>query len=126
MFGRLKKDPKHSQAVTPTDRSIKSGIENIIPDVAVSSLVYSTPPSMKTSSKYRDGTMAKPINLDDAEGSLGSQALSDLSNSQMLKKRKRQKIFTHSMTPGAVLGEEHWETDDNESITVMSPNLLTN
>jgi hypothetical protein len=29
-----------------------------------------------------DGTMAKPINLDDDEGSVASQALSDLSKSQ--------------------------------------------
>ena len=124
MFGRLKKPPKPSQAVTPTDRSIKSGIEKIIPDVAVSSLIYSTPPSMRTSSKYLDGTITKPINLDDDEVSLASQALSDLTNSQMPKIKKRKKIFTHSMTPGAVLGEEGWETDDNKSDTVLSPNLL--
>jgi hypothetical protein len=29
------------------------------------------------------------------------------------------------MTPGAVLGEEHWETDDDQSNTVLSPNLLS-
>jgi hypothetical protein len=124
MFRRLKKPPKYSQAVTPTDRSIKSGIENIIPDVAVSSLIYSTPPSMKTSSKFMDGTIAKPINLDDDEVSLGSQALSDLTNSQMPNQKKKRNVFTHSMTPGAVIGEEHWETDDDGSNTVMSTNLL--
>ncbi len=84
MFRRLKKPPKFSQAVTPTDRSIKSGIKNIIPNVAVSSLVYSTPLSMRALSKYMDGTMAKPINLDDDEVSLGSQALPDLTNCSSL------------------------------------------
>jgi hypothetical protein len=72
MFRRQKKPLKHSQAVTPTDRSIKSVIEKIIPDVAVSSLIYSTPPSMRTSSKYLDGTVTKPIDLDDDEVSLAS------------------------------------------------------
>jgi hypothetical protein len=124
MFRRLKKPPKHSQAVTPTDRSIKSVVEKIIPDVAVSSLIYSTPPSMRTSSKYLDGTVTKPIDLDDDEVSLASQALSDLTNSQMPKKKKQKKVFTHSMTPGAVLGEEGWETDDDESDSDISPNLL--
>jgi hypothetical protein len=31
----------------------------------------------------------------------------------MPKKKKQKKVFTHSMTPGAVLGKEGWETDDN-------------
>ena len=124
MFGRLKKPPKLSQAVTPTDHSIKSGIENVIPDVAVSSHIYSTPPRFTPSSKYIDGTIAKPINLDDDEVSVASQALSDLSNSQFPKKKRQKKVFTHSMTPGTVLGEEHWETDDDQSNTVLSPNLL--
>jgi hypothetical protein len=30
------------------------------------------------------------------------------------------------MTPGAVLGKEYEETDVDEYITVMSPNLLAN
>jgi hypothetical protein len=28
------------------------------------------------------------------------------------------------MTPGAVIGEEYYETDDDEDVTVLSPNLL--
>jgi hypothetical protein len=125
MFRRLKKPPRQShQAVTPTDRSIRSVDDNIIPDEAVSSLRYSTPPKMAASSKYLDGTLAKPINLDDDEVSMGSQALSDLTNSQLPKKKKRRRVFTHSMTPGAVIGEEYYETDDDEDVTVLSPNLL--
>jgi hypothetical protein len=57
MFGRLKKPPKLSQAVTPTDRLIQSAIKNMIPDVAVSSHVYSMPPSMKT---HRPNTWMAP------------------------------------------------------------------
>jgi hypothetical protein len=90
MFGRLKKPPKLSQAVTPTDRLIKSGIENVIPDVAVLSHVYSVPPRFKPLSEYMDGIIAKPINLDDDEVSVASQALSDLSNSQFPNKKKTE------------------------------------
>jgi hypothetical protein len=51
MFGRLKKTPSSSQAVTPADGLIKSGIENMIPDVDILSHVYSMPPRLKTSSE---------------------------------------------------------------------------
>jgi hypothetical protein len=91
MFRRLKKPPKLSQAATPTDCWIKSGIENVIPDVAISSCVYSTPPRFMPLSKYMDGTIAKPINMDNDEVSVASQALSDLSNSQFLKEKKTEK-----------------------------------
>jgi hypothetical protein len=95
MFRRLKKPPRQShQAVTPTDRSIRSVDDNIIPDEAVSSLRYSTPPKMAASSKYLDGTLAKPINLDDDEVSMGSQALSDLTNSQLPKKKKETSFYS--------------------------------
>ena len=93
MFRRLKKPPGQSQAVTPTDRSIRSVGDNTIPDVAVSSLCYSTPPKMGSSSKYMDGTLAKPINLDDDEVSVASQALSDLTNSQLPQKKKGEKFL---------------------------------
>jgi hypothetical protein len=46
-----------------------------------------------------DGTMAKPINLNDDEVSVASQALSDLSNSHFPKIKRQKKVFTHSMTP---------------------------
>jgi hypothetical protein len=95
MFRRLKKPPRQShQAVTPTDRSIRSIGDNIIPDVAVSSLRYLTPPKMGPSSKYLDSTLAKPIYLDDDEVSMGSQVLSDLMNSQLPKKKGEEFLLT--------------------------------
>jgi hypothetical protein len=42
-----------------------------------------------------DGTVAKPIYLDNDEVSLGSQALSDLTNSQMPKKRDETFLLIH-------------------------------
>jgi hypothetical protein len=91
LLGRLKKPPKLSQAVTLTDRLIKSGIKNMIPDVAVLSHVYLMPPRFKTLSEYMDGTIAKLINLDNDKVSVASQALSDLSNSQFPKQNKKGK-----------------------------------
>jgi hypothetical protein len=128
MFGRLKKPPKLSQAVTPTDCSIKSRIEDVIPDGAILSHIYLMPPRFMSLSKHMDGTIVKPINLEDDEVSVASQSLSDLSNSQFLLGvgKRQKKVFTHSMTPGIILGEEHWETDDKHSSTVLSPNLLSN
>jgi hypothetical protein len=94
MFGRLKKPPGQShQAGTPTDRSIRSVGDNIIPDVAVSNLRYSTPPKMGPSSKYLDGTLAKPIYLDNDEVRMGSQTLSDLTNSQLPKQKKGEEFL---------------------------------
>jgi hypothetical protein len=92
MFRMLKKPPKHSFAISPTHCSVKSGNENVIPDVAILSLIYLTPPTMSSSSKCMDVTVAKPINLDNDEVSLGSQALSDLTNLQ-LPKTKEKKSF---------------------------------
>ncbi len=73
-----------------------------------------------------DGTVTDAVDMDDDEVSLASEALSDLTNSKMRTKKKQKKVFTHSMTPGAVLGEEGWETDDDESDSDISPNLLAN
>jgi hypothetical protein len=48
---------------------------------------------MAPSSKYLDGTLAKPIYLDDDVVSTGSQALSDLTNSQLSKQKKGEEFL---------------------------------
>jgi hypothetical protein len=49
---------------------------------------------MAPSSKYLDGTLAKPIYLDDDEVSTGSQALSDLTSLQLPKKKGEEFLLT--------------------------------
>ncbi len=96
--------------------SVISVFEEAVPDRAVSSHVYSTPPR-----RFKDGTLSQPIQLDKDEL---SEALSDLTNTQLpprkqLKRLKR--VFKPVKSQGAVLGKDDWETDNDK---VGSPNLL--
>jgi hypothetical protein len=65
--------------------------------------------------------VSQPIQLDKEEL---SEALLDLTNTQLLPKKqqkRRKQVFEPVKSEGAVLGEEHWETNND---TVDSPNLL--
>jgi hypothetical protein len=129
MFKKVYKKTVVSKAVTPipAPQSVISVFEESVPDRAVSSHVYSTPPR-----RFKDGTLSQPIQLEEEEDELSdelSEALSDLTNTQLPPKRNHQKrrkrvfeaVDESQGTQGAVLGEEHWETDND---TVRSPNLL--
>jgi hypothetical protein len=98
--------------------------EEAVPDRAVWRHVYSTPP------RFKDGTLSQPIQLEENELSDElSEALLDLTSTQLPPKRHQQKrckwvfqaVDESQGTQGTVLGEEHWETDND---TVQSPNLL--
>ncbi len=78
--------------------------------------IYATPRS------FRDGSASKPVMLEDDDI---SDALSDLTNTQMTRKRppKRQKrVFYPAELEGPVTGEEGFESG-SENLE-MSPNLL--
>jgi hypothetical protein len=96
----------------------------LFPDNALSGAVlvdiYATPRS------FRDGSASKPVMLDDNDV---LDALSDLTNTQMKKKRppKRQKrVFYPAKVEGPVTGKEGFESgSENRSENLeMSPNLL--
>jgi hypothetical protein len=125
MLKRVVRKIKTSQAVTPiASQSVILVLEDAVPDRAVSSHVYSTPP------RFEDGTLSHPIQLDEDEL---SEALSDLTNTQLYPKRrpnpeKRRKwVFEpvesqdDAANKSAIVGEERWGTDND---TVASPNLL--
>jgi hypothetical protein len=76
-----------------------------------------------TPPRFKDGTLSQAIQLE--EDAL-SEALSDLTNTQLPPERhhqkRRKRVFEAvKESQGTVLGEEHWETDND---TVRSPNLL--
>jgi hypothetical protein len=125
LFRMLKKSPKHSFAVTLTDCSVKSGNENIIPKVAVSSLVYSTPPRMSSLSKYMDGTMANPLIWTMMRSVWAVRPYLTSRTCSCPEKKEKKSVYSFVDTRC-----RHWrevlyeETDDDESINVLSPNLL--
>jgi hypothetical protein len=118
MFKQLvKKTAKISKAVTPIPPySLLSPFLKRPFQIGPSSLshVYLTPPW------FEDSTLSQPIQLDEDEL---SEALSDLTNTQLPPKRqqKRRKRVFAVKSQGAIVGEEHWETNND---TVASPNLL--
>jgi hypothetical protein len=125
MLKRVVKKKKTRQAVTPiASQSVISVLEDAVPDRAVSSHVYSTPP------RFDDGTLSQPIQLDEDEL---SEALSDLTNTQLYQKswpireKRRKRVFEpvesqeDAADESAVVGEERWETDNDSA---ASPNLL--
>ena len=72
---------------------------------------------------FKDGTSSKPVQLDDDEV---SEAFSDLTNTQLVKKRspKKLKRVFHAAddSQGTVIGEEGYESADYSR--KMSPNYL--
>jgi hypothetical protein len=78
--------------------------------------IYATP------HHFRDGSSSKPVMLDDDDV---SEALSDLTNTQMTKKKlpkSQKRVFCPAKLEGAVTGKEGFESD-TENLE-MSPNLL--
>jgi hypothetical protein len=129
MFRKLKKPPKHSVAVTPIARSVNSGFEKNIPDVAVSTIFFTPPAKTKMASSFEDGTQDNPIFLEADEVSTASEAVSDLSQSLPAKKKKAKIDFSHSQTTRDVVGETstwHTDADDSTSNSVSSPGLSRN
>jgi hypothetical protein len=112
---------KKNRAVTPSQApSAASAAVELFPYDALSGAAlvdnYATPRS------FRDGSASKPVMLEDDDI---SDALSDLTNTQMTRKRppKRQKrVFYPAESEGPVTGEEGFESG-SENLE-MSPNLL--
>jgi hypothetical protein len=111
----LKKAPK-TKAVTPQAESVASAV---VPDRPASLGVD----RFLTPRRFQFGSSEAPIELEDDER---SEALSDLTNTQLSKKqapkRPRKRIFHEAESEGAVLGEEGFETEEDS--LAMSPNLL--
>jgi hypothetical protein len=115
-------DMSKNRAVTPSQApSAASAAVELFPDDALSGAalvnIYATPRS------FRDGSASKPVMLEDDDDI--SDALSDLTNTQMTRKRppKRQKrVFYPAESEGPVTGEEGFESG-SENLE-MSPNLL--
>jgi hypothetical protein len=112
---------KKRAAVTPL--RAKSATIEPLPENSVSGVVnmFSTPRR-----SFKDGTSLKPVQLDDDEVSEVSDALSDLTNTQLVKKRppKKLKRVFHAAdeSQGTVIGEEGYESA--EYSREMSPNYL--
>jgi hypothetical protein len=90
----------------------------LFPDNSVSGAdIFGTPRC------FKDGSSSKPVMLDDDEV---SEALSDLTNSQMARKRpakRHRRVFRPAkMDEGAVMGEEAFKSGSEN--LAMSPNLL--
>jgi hypothetical protein len=108
-------DMKMNWLVTPSQAA--SAPVELFPDNPVSGAdIFATP------RRFKDGSSLKPIMLDDDKV---SEALLDLTNLQMMRKRpaKRQRrVFRPAGTEGAKTGEEGFKS--SLEIQVMSPNLL--
>jgi hypothetical protein len=106
---------KTNWLVTPSQAA--SALVEFFPDNPVSGAnIFATP------HHFKDGSSSKPVMLD---GDKVSEALLDLTNSQMTKKKpaKRQKIvFLPAEMEGAMTGKEGFESG-SENLS-MSPNLL--